>query len=107
MRSSYRIRSVVAADAVTPAVRSFDGIRIGVHLKDLRPNVDGPGTVRALLGAVARLRADGLPAIAEVRMHHRCATSRLAKKCAVCVRRTRTRCSSNTGDSRMSNWRSR
>lgn len=63
--------SVVAADAVTPAVRSFDGIRIGVHLKDLRPNVDGPGTVRALLGAVARLRADGLPAIAEVRMHHR------------------------------------
>jgi hypothetical protein len=33
--------------------------------------VDGPGTVRALLGAVARLRADGLPAIAEVRLHHR------------------------------------
>ena len=63
--------SVVAADAATPAVRSLDGIRIGVHLKDLRPNVDGPGTVRTLLGAVARLRADGLPAIAEVRLHHR------------------------------------
>lgn len=63
--------SVVTEDVATPAVRAFDGIRIGVHLKDLRPNVDGPGTVRALLGAVARLRADGLPAIAEVRLHHR------------------------------------
>ena len=62
---------MVAPDAATPAVRLFDGIRIGVHLKDLRPNVDGPGTVRTLLGSVARLRADGLPAIAEVRMHHR------------------------------------
>ena len=31
----------------------------------------GRAPVRTLLGAVARLRADGLPAIAEVRLHHR------------------------------------
>ncbi|HEX5729653.1 hypothetical protein [Microbacterium sp.] len=63
--------SVVAPDAVTPRVRSFDGIRIGVHLKDLRPNVDGPGTVRMLLDSADRLRRDGVPVVAEIRLHHR------------------------------------
>lgn len=54
-----------------PPVPSSDAVRIGVHLKDLRPNVDGPGTVAALLRAVDELRESGVPAIAEVRMHHR------------------------------------
>ena len=63
--------SVIAPDAATPPVRLFDGIRIGVHLKDLRPNVDGPGTVRMLLDSAECLRRDGVPAVAEVRLHHR------------------------------------
>ena len=63
--------SVLAPDAVIPRVRPSDELRIGVHLKDLRPNVDGPGTVRALTDAVAGLRSDGIPAMAEIRLHHR------------------------------------
>ena len=62
---------MIAPDAATPPVRLFDDIRIGVHLKDLRPNVDGPGTVRMLLDSADRLRRDGVPAVAEVRLHHR------------------------------------
>jgi hypothetical protein len=46
-------------------------VRLGVHLKDLRPSVDGPGTVRALGGAVRTLRAAGIDAVGEVRLHHR------------------------------------
>lgn len=63
--------SVLAWDAALPPARSFDEVLIGVHLKDLRPNVDGPGTVAALLRATAELRARGINAVAEVRMHHR------------------------------------
>ncbi|MGZ8803672.1 MAG: glycosyltransferase [Microbacterium sp.] len=54
----------------TPTRPSAD-VRVGVHLKDLRPNVDGPSAVRAVLASLARLRADGIPAVAEIRMQHR------------------------------------
>lgn len=63
--------SLLTADAVAPRVRPSDDLRIGVHLKDLRPNVDGPGTVRELLAATALLRSAGMRAAAEVRLHHR------------------------------------
>ncbi len=63
--------SVLAPDTAIPHVRSTEDIRIGVHLKDLRPNVDGPGTVRSLLEAVGRLRRAGMPAVAEIRLHDR------------------------------------
>lgn len=62
--------SLLAPDAEAPAVLATHDLRIGTHLKDLRPNVDGPGTIRTLLDAVQRLRAEGLPAEAEVRIHH-------------------------------------
>jgi hypothetical protein len=56
-----------AADAADPAP---DAERVvGLHLKDLRPNVDAPGATRALLAAVADLRASGAPVRAEVRLH--------------------------------------
>jgi len=42
---------------------------VGLHLKDLRPNVDAPAATRALLAAVAHLCASGLPVRAEVRLH--------------------------------------
>lgn len=63
--------SVLAPEAVPPRVRASENVLIGVHLKDLRPNVDGPVAVRTLLESTARLRADGVPAVAEVRLHHR------------------------------------
>jgi len=63
--------SVLAPDAIIPRVQSSDGVLIGLHLKDLRPNVDGPGTVRMLLESAARMRAEGLPAATEIRLHHR------------------------------------
>ncbi|THG29909.1 glycosyltransferase [Naasia lichenicola] len=46
--------------------------RIGIHLKDLRPGVDGPGTVAAAAEAL-RLRADGAGdgAVLEVHLHER------------------------------------
>lgn len=63
--------ALLADGAVVPVVRTTADLRIGVHLKDLRPNVDGPGTVRALIDAVTSLRRAGLPVVGEVRMHHR------------------------------------
>jgi hypothetical protein len=42
---------------------------IGLHLKDLRPGVDGPGATAALVAAVERLRSGGLAVAAEVRLH--------------------------------------
>jgi glycosyltransferase involved in cell wall biosynthesis len=62
--------SLLARDAVIPVARTSADIRVGTFLKDLRPNIDGPATVRALLAAVGQLRQAGVPAVAEVRMHH-------------------------------------
>jgi len=78
--------SVRDRDAPMPRVHVSEDIRIGVHLKDLRPNVDGPGTVAALLEAASGLRAAGTPAVAEIRLHHRvrdaAARDRVRRLCA-------------------------
>lgn len=42
---------------------------IGVHLKDLRPSVDGAASVRILLGALDLLRDRGVSTTGEVRLH--------------------------------------
>ncbi|BDZ50877.1 hypothetical protein GCM10025867_31180 [Frondihabitans sucicola] len=55
--------------ATVPRGLVRDEVVIGTHLKDLRPNVDGPSTVAALIAAVDGLRAGGLPASGEVRLH--------------------------------------
>ncbi len=44
---------------------------VGLHLRDLRPNVDGPGTTRALVAAVRELRAGGQDVRARVVLHDR------------------------------------
>lgn len=60
----------ILGDAATPAIGALsEDLRIGTHLKDLRPGTDGAATARALLGAVTALRAEGHPAVAEIRMH--------------------------------------
>lgn len=51
-----------------PDVPPHDGMRIGVHLNDLRPNVDGPAAVRVLSEALALLHRGGIAATSEVWM---------------------------------------
>jgi len=45
--------------------------RVGVHLRDLRPNIDGVGTTATLVRAIADLRAQGALVEAVVRMNDR------------------------------------
>jgi glycosyltransferase involved in cell wall biosynthesis len=53
-------------------IGSSDGVtRIGVHLRDLRPNIDGVGTTATLVRAVADLRAQGARVEGVVRMNER------------------------------------
>ena len=52
-----------------PLGRAHAGIRVGVHLRDLRPNIDGVGTVATLVRAVADLRARGADVEAVVRLN--------------------------------------
>ncbi|MEL4317550.1 glycosyltransferase [Leifsonia sp. YIM 134122] len=61
--------SVLSADASTPRVLSSEHFRVGMHLKDLRPNVDGVGMVEALVSAVESVATAGVDVLAEVRMH--------------------------------------
>jgi hypothetical protein len=56
--------------APAPAARGDgSGPVIGMQLRDLRPNIDGPGACRTLVSAVARLRDGGVPAQVRVTMH--------------------------------------
>ena len=71
-----RAASVIAhptllGDADRPTGRPGDGIRVGVHLRDLRPNIDGVGTTATLVRAIADLRAQGARIEAVVRMNER------------------------------------
>lgn len=56
-------------DVVLVDAAPNDSFVVGVALKDLRPNVDPVGSVRATIAAVAALTEAGTPARAEVRMH--------------------------------------
>jgi hypothetical protein len=44
--------------------------RVGLHLKDLRTNIAAVPMVTALARALDQLHGEGLPVVAEVRMHH-------------------------------------
>jgi hypothetical protein len=56
--------AVVLTDSAVPPA-----IRVGMHLKDLRSNIDAVAMASALCGAIRRLAADGLDVTAEVRLH--------------------------------------
>lgn len=57
-------------DVASPG--SGDGsIRLGIHLRDLRPNIDAEGAVRAAAGAVALLAGEGLTVEVDVLMNER------------------------------------
>ncbi|SIS16129.1 Glycosyltransferase involved in cell wall bisynthesis [Microbacterium sp. RURRCA19A] len=55
--------------AVLPVGRAHAATRVGVHLRDLRPNIDGVGTTATLVRAVADLRARGTDVEAVVRLN--------------------------------------
>jgi glycosyltransferase involved in cell wall biosynthesis len=59
------------SDALRPTGDAHDAVRVGVHLRDLRPNIDGVGTTATLVRAVADLRAQGARIDAVVRMNER------------------------------------
>lgn len=54
-----------------PSGRTGTTVRIGVHLRDLRPNIDGVGTTATLVRAIADLRARGARIDALVRTNER------------------------------------
>ncbi len=56
-------------DGTPPAGRSHGPTRVGVHLRDLRPNIDGVGTTATLVRAVADLRVRGADVEAVVRLN--------------------------------------
>lgn len=60
---------VLPRDVAPPAGRPRRGRTVGLHLRDLRPNVDGPGATAALLSAVRLLRTDGCEVTARVELH--------------------------------------
>ncbi len=64
-------------DAERPSGVAHDATRIGVHLRDLRPNIDGVGTTATLVRAVADLRAQGARVEAVVRMNENVRDARL------------------------------
>lgn len=49
-------------------VGSTEAIVAGVHLRDLRPNINGPAVTRALVSATTQLRARSVPVDARVAM---------------------------------------
>jgi hypothetical protein len=59
---------MLPADARLPHGAPHETIVAGVHLRDLRPNINGPDVARALVGATAQLRARSVPAEARVAM---------------------------------------
>ena len=63
--------AIADLDAERPTGTSGDAVVVGVHLRDLRPNVAGVETVGTLLAAVAALRATGAPVEARVDLNER------------------------------------
>jgi hypothetical protein len=63
--------AIVVAGAGVPVGTRRQGGVVGLQLRDLRPNVDGPGATATLLAAVARLRAGGADVHARVTLHDR------------------------------------
>ena len=58
-------------DAVAPTGTARDALVVGVSLRDLRPNVDGPGTVATLLAAAELLRASGRAVVVRADVNER------------------------------------
>ncbi|WP_209560793.1 glycosyltransferase [Frigoribacterium sp. PvP032] len=58
-------------DAVAPTGTARDEVVVGVSLRDLRPNVDGPGSVATLIAAAGLLAEAGEPVTVRVDVNER------------------------------------
>jgi len=78
--------NLFALDAEPPVGQRQAPFVVGLHLRDLRPNVDGVGATRTLLAAVAALRATGADVVARIELHDRvrdrAARAELRRRCA-------------------------
>jgi hypothetical protein len=54
-----------------PVGNAHPDVRVGVHLRDLRPNIDAIGVVSTLIRAVAELRSVGARVLGSVRLNER------------------------------------
>jgi len=63
--------ALLPATAPYPRAHVSAEAHIGMHLKDLRGNIDAVGMTRALGQAMDSLAVSGVSAQAEIRMHHR------------------------------------
>lgn len=73
--------TLLAPDTAPPVGVARSGTRVGVHVRDLRPNIDAVGAAATLVRAVADLRAEGADVRGVVRMNERVRDESLA--CAV------------------------
>jgi hypothetical protein len=74
--------TLLPEDAVVPVGRASPALRVGVHLRDLRPNIDAVGVVATLVRTIAGLRASGTRAQAVIRMNARVRDEALARAVA-------------------------
>ncbi len=58
-------------DGERPVGTRHDAVRVGVHLRDLRPNIDGVGTTATLVRAIADLRSQGARVEGVVRLNEK------------------------------------
>lgn len=68
-RPTVIVHPTLLAETDRPFGAAHAATRVGVHLRDLRPNIDGVGTTATLVRAVADLRAQGARVEAVVRMN--------------------------------------
>lgn len=61
--------TLLPVDAVLPAGAGSAALRVGVHVRDLRPNIDAVGAAATLVRTVADLRAEGARVEGVVRMN--------------------------------------
>jgi hypothetical protein len=65
------VPDAVVPNAVVPTESTVaPSIRVGMHLKDLRSNIDAVAMATALSDAIDRLAGDGLEVSAELRLHN-------------------------------------
>ncbi|MFJ6653284.1 glycosyltransferase [Microbacterium sp. NPDC091313] len=74
--------TLVPDDEVLPAGDAAGEMRVGVHVRDLRPNIDAVGTAATLVRTVAHLRAEGARVRGVIRMNDRVRDEALARAVA-------------------------
>lgn len=72
-------------DAPAPTGTPGAELRIGLHLRDLRPNIDAQAAIATLVGAVRELHARGVDAVGRVLVNERVRDAGLAERLAAAL----------------------